>query len=284
MSSTSKPAAASPQPLLKQLLLTALLVAASCYSALRAYSTPLSEGPTTSQVWWFGWVTMLSTGLGAAPMLFVQGAPAVPGPHPPVWRRRDGLHRPVSLRPHHWRLDSRRLPASGADHWRHLPLSLPLSRPRVDESSSLLAAGVSDHLLGVSNAVAAGMMTSASAALLQEGLSLPSVEGASCTSAQAVAIGVGVGMLSVLLSQRALAGCEDVSLGIMEGVDVRKALLIVVVMTMHSFSEGLGIGVSFGGSSPPQVREPNWTRPAGGHAVRAQPGCHNVRANPAAHY
>jgi zinc transporter ZupT len=117
-----------------------------------------------------------------------------------------------------------------------------------------LAAGVSDHLLGVSNAIAAGMMTSASLALLQEGLSLPSVEGSSCTPTQAVAIGAVVGMLSVLLSQRALAGCEDVSLGITEGVDVRRALLIVVVMTMHSFSEGIGIGVSFGGSSPPQVR------------------------------
>jgi hypothetical protein len=76
MSRPSKPAAAAPQPLLKQLLLTALLIAATCYSALRAYSTPLSDGPTKSQVWWFGWVTMLSTGVGAIPMFFVQGAPA----------------------------------------------------------------------------------------------------------------------------------------------------------------------------------------------------------------
>lgn len=98
------------------------------------------------------------------------------------------------------------------------------------------------------------MMTSASAALIQEGMSVPTSEGAGLTSGQAVAIGACVGVVSVLLSQRALAGVDDVSLGIMEGVDVRKALLIVVVMTMHSFSEGIGIGVSFGGSSPPQVR------------------------------
>eukprot|EP00967_Tisochrysis_lutea_P116140 scaffold186692_cov43-Tisochrysis_lutea.AAC.4 len=63
----------SPQPWALQLCLSALLLGASVFAAHRAYSTPLADGPTRSQVWWFGWVTMLSTGLGALPMLFVKG-------------------------------------------------------------------------------------------------------------------------------------------------------------------------------------------------------------------
>jgi len=59
---------------------------------------------------------------------------------------------------------------------------------------------------------------------------------------------LALGVACVVLSQRALRQAGDVKLAILEGVNARKALLIVLVMTVHSFSEGIGIGVSFGGS------------------------------------
>ena len=160
----------------RELAMAACVLAISVISA-SSVDGALYGGRSTAHVWWYGWVTALSTGLGAVPMAF--------------------------------------------------------------------ATDVSEFYLGLANAVAAGMMTSASVALIGEGMGLADAGG--------VWLGMGAGVLFILLSQRLLEGYEDVKLGILSGIDAKKALLIVVVMTLHSFAEGIGIGVSFGGEGPPTL-------------------------------
>mmetsp|Transcript_913 Transcript_913/g.2366 ORF Transcript_913/g.2366 Transcript_913/m.2366 type:complete len:296 (-) Transcript_913:323-1210(-) len=107
--------------------------------------------------------------------------------------------------------------------------------------------------MGLANALAAGMMCAASCALLGEGFHLKWEEEAGLLPWQALVLGSAAGAAFVAMSQRMLDQCGDVHMGIIEGVDARKALLIVAVMAVHSFSEGIAIGVSFRGSSPPQL-------------------------------
>ena len=87
----------------RELAMAACVLAISVISASSVYGD-LYGGRSTAHVWWYGWVTALSTGLGAVPMAF--------------------------------------------------------------------ATDVSEFYLGLANAVAAGMMTSASVALIGEGMGL----------------------------------------------------------------------------------------------------------------
>jgi zinc transporter ZupT len=45
-----------------------------------------------------------------------------------------------------------------------------------------------------------------------------------------------------------LGNSEEIVLGRLTGGDARKALVIIAVMTAHSATEGVGVGVSYGGS------------------------------------
>lgn len=97
---------------------------------------------------------------------------------------------------------------------------------------------MSRRWLALSNAVAAGLMIAASGTLVVEGAQ---------ESAWRTAIGLLAGWLLIRWSHGILREREDLSVGQLRGADARKALLIVGVMTLHSFSEGVGVGVSFGG-------------------------------------
>lgn len=91
--------------------------------------------------------------------------------------------------------------------------------------------------LGVANSLAAGLMLGASAGLIYEGAGY----GAARTLLGALAGGV-----FIFLSQRRIDSHGTLRLGALEGADAKKALLIVGIMTIHSFAEGVGVGVAFG--------------------------------------
>jgi ZIP family zinc transporter len=91
--------------------------------------------------------------------------------------------------------------------------------------------------LGLAHAAAAGLMLSASFGLIYEGVHY---------SLARTLLGILLGLLFIQLSHRYLQG-REVSFGSMNGLDARKALMIVGIMTLHSFAEGVGVGVAFGG-------------------------------------
>jgi len=99
--------------------------------------------------------------------------------------------------------------------------------------------GLTRRWLGASNALAAGLMLAASFGLVYEGVdySLPRT-----------LTGALIGLVFIVLVRKLLQRDEHPAVfAQMNDMDARKALLIVGVMTMHSFTEGVGVGVSFGG-------------------------------------
>ena len=136
-----------------------VLIAATVFS-IRWAESDLYGGRTAAHVWWYGWITALSTGIGALPFAFVK---------------------------------------STSDWW-----------------------------LGLANAVAGGMMTAASVALVQEGLELGVDERSPFTPLQCVGGGILLGVVFIVISQRVLEGYGDVRVGILEGVDVRRVSLFAL--------------------------------------------------------
>jgi zinc transporter ZupT len=104
----------------------------------------------------------------------------------------------------------------------------------------LFVSAVSDRFVAYSNAVAAGLMLGASFGLVSEGIQY----GRAGTIGGAL-----IGVIFILVTQRVLGGHGDDELvfGAATGESARRMLLMMVVMTVHSFSEGVAVGVSFGG-------------------------------------
>ncbi|EKX42429.1 hypothetical protein GUITHDRAFT_164176 [Guillardia theta CCMP2712] len=97
---------------------------------------------------------------------------------------------------------------------------------------------------GIANALASGVMLAASFGLIYEGL-----DGSHAASnLPRLIVGLLLGLIFIVASQKAVDG-HEISMGQLQGMDAKKAMMVMGIMTLHSFSEGLGVGVSYGGSN-----------------------------------
>ena len=92
------------------------------------------------------------------------------------------------------------------------------------------------------------MMTAAAYSLFTEGCTYSEpTDTSEISSTLRTAIGGILGLAFIFLTKSYLDAHEDLKVGSLVGADARRVFLIIFVMTLHSFSEGVGIGVSFGG-------------------------------------
>jgi zinc transporter, ZIP family len=91
--------------------------------------------------------------------------------------------------------------------------------------------------LGMSNAIAAGFMLSASVALFWQGAD---------RGVWRVVAGAAAGIVVIWLGRRLIGDHEHVAFGVLRGAEAWRALVVIAIFTVHSFSEGVGVGVSYG--------------------------------------
>jgi zinc transporter ZupT len=96
---------------------------------------------------------------------------------------------------------------------------------------------LSQRAVAQANAVASGLMLGASFGLVTEGTGF---------GAWQTLLGAVFGVGFILLTGRILRE-HDVGFGHVRGIGGRRMLLLMIVMTVHSFAEGVAVGVSFGG-------------------------------------
>lgn len=102
---------------------------------------------------------------------------------------------------------------------------------------------INKRWLGIGNALAAGLMLGASIGLIIEAILLENVD----TPIIKLVIGMGLGLALVWVAQKFLENRDsDFHIGDIDGTDAVSMLLIVGIMTVHSFAEGIGVGVSWG--------------------------------------
>ena len=101
----------------------------------------------------------------------------------------------------------------------------------------LLINSLNEKVVARAGAIAAGLMLGASFGLLQAG--------AEAGVSQTIVGGL-VGTVFIVAGGRALAD-REFEFGELRGKGASQVLLLLGVMTLHSFSEGIAVGVAFGG-------------------------------------
>jgi zinc transporter ZupT len=92
--------------------------------------------------------------------------------------------------------------------------------------------------IALSSAIAAGFMLGASAGLVLEGVRMNPLK---------TLVGAVLGVAFILLTRTVLGEERDVKIGSLRGSRGFSALIVIGVMTMHSFTEGVALGVSSAG-------------------------------------
>lgn len=93
---------------------------------------------------------------------------------------------------------------------------------------------------GICNGMAAGVMLAASFDLVQEGQEHG--------TGNWVMVGILAGGIFIWLCKKFLEQYGEVSMLDIKGAEAAKVVLVIGIMTLHSFGEGAGVGVSFAGS------------------------------------
>jgi zinc transporter ZupT len=96
---------------------------------------------------------------------------------------------------------------------------------------------LSPRVVAQANAVASGLMLGASFGLVAEGTGY---------GAWQTLLGGVVGVAFILVTARLLRR-HEIGFEHVRGIGARRMALLMIVMTVHSFAEGVAVGVSFGG-------------------------------------
>lgn len=95
---------------------------------------------------------------------------------------------------------------------------------------------ISPSLLGKSNAAASGLMLAASFSLIMEGYKV---------SEWMTIGGMAAGVILVLVAHKGMDNMGDVGVQDLIGGNKKRMFMFLGIMTVHSFAEGVSVGVSF---------------------------------------